>query len=74
MEEEERGSKRNQPYRMMDINELDDQHMATITRKSVQGINLNDGGDGIVFESRANKKRHSSSSGSREGRNIGSIQ
>lgn len=34
MEEDERTSKRTQPYRMMDINELDEHHMATITRKS----------------------------------------
>jgi hypothetical protein len=59
---------------MMDINELDDHHMATITRKSNAGLNLNseeDKGD-VAFESRSNKKRHGSNS--REGRNSGNLQ
>lgn len=64
---------RTQPYRMMDINELDEQHMATITRKSNAGLNLinEDDGGAVVFESRSNKKRHGSNS--REGRNSGNL-
>ena len=57
----------------MDINELDDHHMATITRKSNAGLNLNseeDKGD-VAFESRSNKKRRDSKS--REGRNSGNL-
>jgi hypothetical protein len=55
---------------MMDINELDEQHMATITRKSNAGL-INEE-DGVVFESRSNKRRHGSNS--REGRNSGNLQ
>jgi hypothetical protein len=39
-------SKRSKPYQMMDINELDEHHMATITRKSAHGLNLNSEEDG----------------------------
>lgn len=76
MEDEDSKTKssRTQPYRMMDINELDEHHMATITRKSNAGLNLiseEGSGSGVMFESRS-KKRHGSSS--REGRSSGNLQ
>jgi hypothetical protein len=74
MEDDTKGGRSQQAYRMMDINELDEHHMATITRKSNAGLNLMSEEDesGVVFESRSNKKRHGSNS--REGRNSGNIQ
>ena len=74
MEDETKEGRSQQAYRMMDINELDEHHMATITRKSNAGLNLISEEDesGVVFESRSNKKIHGSNS--REGRNSGNIQ
>ena len=72
MEDDTKGGRSKKAYRMMDINELDEQHMATITRKSNAGLINEEDGGGVVFESRSNKKRHGSNSS--EGRNSGNLQ